>query len=145
MKRKKSLAVLGTGSDVGKSILAAGLCRILSRHRTDLSVAPFKGQNMSNNAYPALTQQGDYGEIGIAQAIQARACRHVPVVEVRKYRCVGVPVRVGLPILSRASSWQQQEHWEQMNHPVHTFFLTHTSLSVSVSLCLSLSLSVSLR
>lgn len=103
---KKSLAVLGTGSDVGKSILAAALCRILIRHRPDLRVAPFKGQNMSNNAYPALTQQGDYGEIGIAQAIQARACRQVPVVEVRKniYRCVGVCVHSNRPPFeSRAS------------------------------------------
>ena len=99
-QNKKSLAVLGTGSDVGKSILAAGICRVLSNHHQHqhnhhvvpsataatagkVVVAPFKAQNMSNNAYPALTPQGDYGEIGIAQAIQARACRQVPRVEVR--------------------------------------------------------------
>ena len=80
---KCCLAVLGTGSDVGKSILTAGLCRILSN--AGVAVSPFKGQNMSNNAYPALTPDGDYGEIGIAQAIQAQACRQVPRVEVCVY------------------------------------------------------------
>jgi adenosylcobyric acid synthase len=48
----KSLAVLGTMSDAGKSTIAAGICRVLANHGR--IVAPFKAQNMSNNATPAL-------------------------------------------------------------------------------------------
>ena len=62
----------GTGSDVGKSLIVAGLCRAYSRR--GLSVRPFKPQNMSNNA--AVTEDG--GEIGRAQALQARACGALP-------------------------------------------------------------------
>ena len=51
-RRTPSLAVLGTMSDAGKSIIAAGLCRVLSNR--GIKVAPFKAQNMSNNAAPAL-------------------------------------------------------------------------------------------
>jgi adenosylcobyric acid synthase len=64
----KAIMIQGAGSNVGKSILVAGLARAATRR--GLSVAPFKPQNMSNNA--AVTKDG--GEIGRAQALQAKAC-----------------------------------------------------------------------
>jgi adenosylcobyric acid synthase len=71
----KALAILGTGSDVGKSLIVAGLCRLLSRK--GVRVAPFKAQNMALNSFVTL----DGGEIGRAQALQAQACGIEPTVD----------------------------------------------------------------
>jgi len=70
-----AIMIQGCGSDVGKSLLVAGLCRLFTNR--GLTVRPFKPQNMSNNA--AVTPDG--GEIGRSTALQALACRTPPAVD----------------------------------------------------------------
>jgi adenosylcobyric acid synthase len=72
---KAALAVLGTASDVGKSVITTGLCRLLSDEGLD--VVPFKAQNMANQA--GVTRDGL--EMPRAQILQAHAARHEPHVD----------------------------------------------------------------
>jgi len=71
----KNIAVLGTGSDVGKSVVAAGICRSLADR--GVKVAPYKSQNMSNNS--GITPEGL--EMGRAQIVQAEAAKVPPHVD----------------------------------------------------------------
>src|SRR6187397_2789252 len=98
----------GTGSDVGKSLIVAGLCRAL--HKRGLKVAPFKPQNMSNNA--AVTEDG--GEIGRAQALQARAAGvppsvHMNPVLLKPQSEVGAQVVVQGRVVGNSAAAQYQD------------------------------------
>jgi adenosylcobyric acid synthase len=99
----KALMFQGTGSDVGKSTIVAGLCRAFNNR--GMRVRPFKPQNMSNNA--AVTADG--GEIGRAQALQARACRvaasvHMNPVLLKPQSDVGAQVVVQGKVTGNASA-----------------------------------------
>ena len=92
----------GTGSDVGKSLLVAGLGRAFTRR--GLSVLPFKPQNMSNNA--AVTADG--GEIGRAQALQARACGVEPRVDMNPV-LLKPHSQTGAQIIVQGRVWRDAE------------------------------------
>jgi adenosylcobyric acid synthase len=90
----------GTGSDVGKSLIVAGLCRHYARQGR--RVRPFKPQNMSNNA--AVTADG--GEIGRAQALQARACGVKPSVHMNPV-LLKPQSEIGAQIVVQGKVWGQ--------------------------------------
>ena len=75
----QTILVAGTASHVGKSTIAAGLCRLLASR--GLSVVPYKAQNMSNNARVVVTPSGDWGEIGVSQYVQATAAEMTPTTD----------------------------------------------------------------
>jgi adenosylcobyric acid synthase len=109
MRRVAAIMFQGTGSDVGKSLIVAGLGRAF-RER-GLTVRPFKPQNMSNNA--AVTADG--GEIGRAQALQARACGIAPSVDMNPV-LLKPQSEIGAQIVIRGKVWgsAKAEVWQSL-------------------------------
>ncbi len=107
----KAIMLQGTGSDVGKSVLVAGLCRVAANR--GVQVLPFKPQNMSNNAAVAIGLDGGQGEIGRAQWLQAMACRAEPGVDmnpvlIKPESDVGAQVVVHGKVFGKASARDYQ-------------------------------------
>lgn len=111
-----TLLVAGTASHVGKSTVVAGLCRLFASR--GVSVAPFKAQNMSNNARAVTTPEGA-GEIGISQYTQARAARVRPTTDMNpvllKPRGSGESqfVLQGSAVGHYEASEYYAEHWDR--------------------------------
>lgn len=122
-RRAKAIMLQGTGSDVGKSLLVAGLARAFANR--GLVVRPFKPQNMSNNA--AVTVDG--GEIGRAQALQARAARVAPSVHMnpvllKPQSDVGSQVVVQGRVIGNAKAREFQDWKPRLEASVHESFET---------------------
>ncbi|MFC7199445.1 cobyric acid synthase [Halospeciosus flavus] len=121
MSESRTILVAGTASHVGKSTVAAGLCR----HFADrgVSVAPFKAQNMSNNARAVPVAKGvdgeGWGEIGVSQYVQARAARvpantdHNPVLLKPRGDAESQLVIDGRPVGHFGAGDYYDEHWER--------------------------------
>ena len=113
----ETLLVVGTASHVGKSTVVAGLCQLLARE--GVSVAPYKAQNMSNNARAVATGSGSWGEIGVSQYAQARAAGVAPTVEMNpvllKPRGEGESQLVlrGEAVGNYAAGTYYEKHWER--------------------------------
>ncbi|MFB6235748.1 MAG: cobyric acid synthase [Halopenitus sp.] len=125
----RTILVAGTASHVGKSTVATGLCRLLADRGVD--VAPFKGQNMSNNAraVPKATATKSeshddggevaFGEIGVSQYVQARAARvrpstdHNPVLLKPRGEGESQLVLDGEAVAHYAAGDYYEEHWDR--------------------------------
>ncbi len=121
VRHGRAIMFQGTGSDVGKSLLVAGLARAFANR--GLVVRPFKPQNMSNNA--AVTSDG--GEIGRAQALQARAARVAPTVHMnpvllKPQSDVGSQVVVQGRVLGNAKAREFQSWKPRLEAAVHESF-----------------------
>jgi adenosylcobyric acid synthase len=120
--RARVLMIQGTASHAGKSTLTAGLCRIFARD--GLRVAPFKAQNISLNA--AVTANG--GEIGVAQAVQARAAGAEPAVEMNPVLVKpAAGGRTQIVVLGRAAASPppRPELWRIISHSLDALRKSH--------------------
>jgi adenosylcobyric acid synthase len=128
----KSLMFMGTGSDVGKSLLVAGLCRAYTNR--GLRVAPFKPQNMSNNA--AVTADG--GEIGRAQALQARAARRDPVTAMNPVLLKPEQETGSQLVLrgQRVGSYKARDYWSKRHELLPAVLAAHHELAATADLIL---------
>ncbi|MGD9823587.1 cobyric acid synthase, partial [Desulfobacter sp.] len=110
IKKAKCIAALGTGSDVGKSVVATALCRIFSDRGH--KVAPYKAQNMSNNS--GVTPEGL--EMGRAQIVQAEAARIAPHVDMNPVLLKPV-TQIGSQVVLLGKVYKDlsaaQYHWEK--------------------------------
>ncbi len=120
----KNLMVVGTGSHVGKSVIVTALCRILSKK---YSVAPFKAQNMSLNSWVTC----DGGEMGIAQAIQAKAagveptCDMNPVLLKPKGDHMSQVIILGNPVADKEAG----DYYDSIDEVMSTVACAHDRLS----------------
>jgi len=128
----KSIMFMGTGSDVGKSLLVAGLARAYANR--GLRVAPFKPQNMSNNA--AVTADG--GEIGRAQALQARAARREPITAMNPV-LLKPEGETGSQLVvrgARVGSYKAREYWSKRHELLPLVRAAHDELLADADLVL---------
>lgn len=128
----KSLMFMGTGSDVGKSLLVAGLCRAYTNR--GLRVAPFKPQNMSNNA--AVTADG--GEIGRAQALQARAARRESITAMNPV-LLKPEGETGSQLVvrgARVGSYKAMAYWSKRHELLPVVLAAHAELASDADLIL---------
>ncbi|MFN3522473.1 MAG: cobyric acid synthase [Phenylobacterium sp.] len=127
-----ALMIQGCGSDVGKSVLVAGLCRLFADR--GLTVRPFKPQNMSNNA--AVTADG--GEIGRAQALQARAARAAPSVHMNPV-LLKPQSDTGAQLVVRgrmAGTWQARAYQDRKGELLQTVLESYQALAAEADLVL---------
>ncbi len=110
----KALAILGTGSDVGKSLVTAGLGRLF--HRSGIRVAPFKSQNMSLNSF--VTVEG--GEMGRAQVLQAQACGLRPHVDMNPILLKPEADRRS-QVIVQGNVWRSQDAGDYFNAKAELF------------------------
>lgn len=121
----KTIMVQGTGTGVGKSIVAAGLCRLFKQK--GYRVAPFKSQNMSNNSYVCP----DGGEISRAQAVQAEACGIEPRVEMNPILLKPMSNTTAQVVLmgKAAGNITASQYWNRENPHLDVIFNAFETLS----------------